>query len=202
MLKKIGIGLVVVLAVLLAVVATRPADYRVERSLVINAPAEVVFAQVNDFHKWDAWSPWDKLDPKQTKTHEGAAAGVGAIYKWAGNDQVGEGRMTITESAPAAHVGVKLEFLKPWEATSEVDFTFKPAPGGVTAVWGMNGHNTNLGAKAASLFMDMDAMLGKDFEAGLAGLKKVSEAEAQKRAEEAKKAEAAAPAAAPQTGTP
>jgi hypothetical protein len=193
-LKKILIALAVIVAVLVVVIATRPDTFRIERSAEINAAPSVVFAQVNDFHKWEAWSPWAKLDPNMKQTFEGSPSGQGAINAWAGNDQVGEGRMTIMESKPPEHIGIKLEFLKPWTATNDTTFDFKGEADKTKVTWAMSGNN-NFASKAMSLFMSMDEMVGKDFEKGLVQLKTVSEAEAKRLAEEAQ-AKAAAEAAA------
>lgn len=175
MLKKILISLVVIIVVFVVVVATRRADFRVTRSTTIAAPPEAVFAQVNDFHKWDAWSPWAKLDPAMKRTHEGAPAGPGAIYSWAGNKEVGEGRMTITESRTNELIRIKLEFLKPFAAVNTTEFTFKPGGNQTAVTWSMTGTN-NFMAKAFCLFMNMDKMVGGDFEKGLAQMKSVAEA--------------------------
>ena len=118
MLKKILIALAVIVVVFVGVVAMQPAEFRVTRTTTIAAPAPAVFAQVNDFHKWTAWNPWAKLDPAMKHTYEGAPAGSGAIYAWAGNGEVGEGRMTLTESRPSDLIRIKLEFLKPFAGTS------------------------------------------------------------------------------------
>jgi len=140
MFKKIVIVLVVILAALAAFVATRPSDYRVVRSRTVAAPPEVVHAYVSDFHKWPEWSPWEKLDPAMKRDFSGAPSGTGAEYHWSGNSDVGEGQMTITDSGAGTNV-----------------------------TWAMDGHN-NFMAKAFSAFMDMDKMIGADFEKGLAGL--------------------------------
>jgi uncharacterized protein YndB with AHSA1/START domain len=179
MLKKILIVLVLIIIVFVIVVATRPANFRVTRSNNIAAPAEVVFAQVNDFHKWDAWSPWAKLDPAMKQTHEGAPAGTGAIYSWAGNKEVGEGRMTITESRPNELIRIKLEFLKPFAAVNATEFTFTPGGNQTAITWSMTGTN-NFMAKAFCMFMNMDKMVGGDFEKGLAQMKSIAEAAAKK----------------------
>ena len=174
-LKKIVIGFVAIVAIFAIVVALQPADFAVSRSAAMAAPSAAPFAQVNDFHKWEAWSPWEKLDPAMKKTFEGPASGTGAIYSWAGNDQVGEGRMTILESRPGELVRIKLEFLKPFAATNQADFAFK-GDGAQTAVtWTMSGKK-NFIQKAFCLFMDMDKMVGGDFEKGLAQMKAVVEA--------------------------
>lgn len=177
--KKILIALVLIVVGLVIVVATRPADFRITRSTTIAAPPDVVFAQVNDLHKWDAWSPWAKLDPAMKQTHEGAPAGVGAIYSWTGNKEVGEGRMTITESRPNKLIGIKLEFLKPFAAINTTEFTFTPEGNQTAVTWSMAGTN-NFMIKAFGLFMNMDKMVGGDFEKGLAKMKPVAEAAAGK----------------------
>ncbi len=178
MIKKIllyGIvAIVLIIAIFCVVVAMQPARYTVERSATINAPAPAVFAQVNDFHKWQAWSPWEKLDPNMKKEFSGAAAGNGAVYSWVGNDQVGEGRMTITESHPSDLIKIKLEFIKPWAATNATDFTFTPQGNQTNVKWTMVGEK-NFIAKAIMMFMDMDKMVGTDFEKGLAQMKTVAE---------------------------
>jgi len=174
-LKKVLVGIVVVIGVFLVVVAMQPSEFRIARSAAMSAPAAVVFAQVNDFHKWEAWSPWEKLDPAMKRRFDGAASGTGAVYGWTGNSEVGEGRMTITESRPGELVRIRLEFLKPFEAASTAEFAFK-AEGDKTAVtWSMEGKNSFI-CKAVSLFMNMDKMLGGEFEKGLAQMKSVVEA--------------------------
>lgn len=175
MIKKILIGLVVIIVILVVIIAIQPATYQVERSTTISAPAAVVFAQVNDFHKWNAWSPWAKLDPAMKQTFEGAPAGTGAVYSWAGNKEVGEGRMAITESHPSDLVRIKLEFLKPFAARSTTEFTFTPQGNQTSVKWKMSGEN-NFMTKAFHLVMNMDKMIGSDFEKGLAQMKAVAEA--------------------------
>ena len=170
------LGAVVVLVVVFSlVVATRSPKFRVERSIVIAAPAERAFAQVNDFHHWVAWSPWEKMDPTMKKTFEGAPAGAGSIYAWVGNKKVGEGRMTIEKSEAPAIVGLKLEFLKPWQATNATTFSFVPADGGTKVTWAMEGEHKGFGMKALATVMNMDKLVGRDFEKGLASLKSVAE---------------------------
>jgi uncharacterized protein YndB with AHSA1/START domain len=195
MLKKIGLGILVVLGALAIVIATRPGEFKVQRSTTIAAPAEVVFPFINDFHQWNKWSPWEKRDLNMKKTFEGAPSGTGAVYSWAGNDQVGEGRMTLTESKPNERVVIKLEFIKPFAATNQTEVALSPAAGTTGVTWTMSGTNNFVG-KAFSLVMNMDKMVGGDFESGLAQLKQLSEGEAKRLAEEAAKAKAAAPVAA------
>ncbi len=174
MLKKIFIALAVIIIVFVIVVAMQPSEFRVARSATISAPAPAVFAQVNDFHKWDAWSPWAKLDSAMKKTYDGAPAGTGAIYSWSGNDQVGEGRMTLTESRVSDLIRIKLEFIKPFAATNTTEFSFKPEGDQTVVTWSMFGEN-NFMAKAFGLLMNMDKMVGGDFEKGLEQLKSVME---------------------------
>ncbi len=183
MLRKIVIGvaaaLVLAVGVVAVVVAMQPSEFRIARSAIIAAPAPTVFAQVNDFHNWDAWSPWAKLDPAVRNSFDGAPAGQGAAFSWAGNRKVGEGRMTITESRPSELVRIKLEFLKPFEATNTAEFTFKPEGERTAVTWSMAGHNGFVG-RAIFLFASMDKALGGEFDKGLAGLKSVAEASAKK----------------------
>ena len=181
MARKVLIGVAALLVVLFIVVVTRPSTFHIERSMTTTAPPDVTFAQVNDLHAWQAWSPWEKLDPQMKKTFEGPKSGVGARYAWAGNDQVGEGRMMIEKSEPPSRVVIKLEFLEPFAATNTTTFTFAPAGGDTKVTWAMDGENNFMG-KAASLFMDMDKMLGADFERGLEALKTEAELAAKTRA--------------------
>ncbi|MCL4218645.1 MAG: SRPBCC family protein [Candidatus Hydrogenedentes bacterium] len=159
-----------VLFAVIAAILLQPNEFRVERSIVVNAPPSEVFAQVNDFHNWSAWSPWAKLDPSMMQTYEGAPEGEGAVYFWSGNDDVGEGRMTILESKPDNLVKIELEFIKPWTATNTAVFIFEPEAGQTRVSWAMYGENGFM-AKAFQIFMDMDSMVGGDFEKGLADLK-------------------------------
>jgi len=175
MLKKVLIGIVVVIAGFLAVVAIQPAEFHITRSATIAAPPAAVFAQVNDFHNWEAWSPWEKIDPQMKRTYEGPLSGRDAVYGWVGNSEVGEGRMTLTESRPAELVRIRLEFLKPFPATNTAEFTFKPDGSGTAVTWSMDGKK-NFVSKAFCLFMNMDKMIGGQFEKGLAQMKSIVEA--------------------------
>jgi len=175
MIWKILIALVVIVVGLVGVITLQPARYRVSRSTTIAAPAPVVFAQVNDFHKWSAWSPWEKIDPAMKRTYEGPPAGVGASYAWVGTREVGEGRMTIVESRPGDLIRVKLEFVKPFAGTSVAEFSFKPDGERTLVTWSMTG-DKNFIAKAIHLVMSMDRMIGDQFDKGLAAMKTVAEA--------------------------
>ncbi len=189
---KIGI-IVLTACVLIAggLVATRPDTYRVERSAIVAAPPEVVFDQVNDFHRWEAWSPFEDLEPTMVKTYDGASSGVDARYHWKGIGKAGEGRMRIAESEPARRIAIDLQFIEPFESRSRTTFTFEPVPTGTRVTWEMAGRNTTM-SKAISLFASMDDMLGKEFDKGLARLATVSEADAQQRAAQPAEAPAVA----------
>jgi polyketide cyclase/dehydrase/lipid transport protein len=171
---KILVGVVVVIAALAAFIAAQPAEFSVSRSATFAAPAPAVFAQVNELRKWKAWSPWAKKDPYAKESYDGPAAGTGSSMSWAGNNEVGEGRMTIVESSPNALVRFKLEFFKPFAATNSAQFTFKEEGGRTRVDWTMRGENNFVG-KAMCLVFDMDKMVGGDFEAGLAGIKALVE---------------------------
>lgn len=181
MLIKILMALAAIVIVFAAVVALQPSEFRVVRTAAISAPAADVFAQVNDFHKWEAWSPWAKLDPAAKNSFAGAPAGTGAIFTWAGNNEVGEGRMTITESRPSDLIRIKLDFTKPLAGSNDTEFTFKPEGNQTVVTWSMTGHNSFIG-RAVCLFMNMDKMVGGNFEKGLAQIKTITETAAQKRA--------------------
>jgi polyketide cyclase/dehydrase/lipid transport protein len=174
MLVNILIVLAVLVLVLAGVVAMRPSEFRIVRTATMAAPAPAVFAQVNDFHNWQAWSPWAKRDPAMKQAYAGAAAGTGAIYTWAGNREVGEGRMTLLESRPSELIRVSLEFLKPFAATSIAEFTFTPERDRTAVTWSMTGRR-NFVAKTLDLVMNMDRMIGGDFEKGLAAMTSVVE---------------------------
>jgi hypothetical protein len=175
MLKWVLSGIGIVVAVFLVIVALQPSDFRIERSATMRAPAQAPYAQVNDFHNWGAWSPWEKIDSALKRSYEGPQAGKGASYAWQGNKDVGEGRMTITESRPGELVRIKLEFFKPFAATNTAEFRFKPAGPDSTAVtWTMTGENNFL-SKAICVFVNMDQMVGGMFEQGLTQMKTVVE---------------------------
>jgi Polyketide cyclase / dehydrase and lipid transport len=174
MLVKILVALAVLVIGFAGVVATRPSQYRVARTIAIAAPPSAAFAQVNDFHRWEAWNPWARIDPQMKQAYAGASAGPGAVYTWAGNREVGEGRMTLLESRPNEMIRINLEFLKPVAATSTAEFTFKPEGDRTAVTWSMVG-DASFVAKAIHLFVDMDAMIGGNFEKGLAQLKSIVE---------------------------
>ena len=172
MLKKILIGVVVVIAAFLVFVVTRPADFRVERSATIAAPAQALFEQVNDHHKFNAWNPFLKVDPNVKNTYSGPDSGVGAVCSWDGNKDIGAGSATITESKPGELVRERMDWKRPMEGIATVEFTFKPQGDKTTVTWAMYGRNGFMG-KLVSIFMDCDKMCGPPFEQGLADLGKI-----------------------------
>ena len=174
MLTKVLVGLAGVIVALTVAVASRTSKFHVERSITIGAPPERPFAQVNDFHRWSAWYPYEKLDPHMTRTFDGPTAGPGATYAWAG-DEPGAGKMTIVESDHPSRIQIRLDFVRPMAATHQATFTFARAEGGATRVtWAMDGDCGVMG-KAMSLVTSMDRMIGDDFARGLEALKAASE---------------------------
>lgn len=167
-------GIITILACCFIFVATRPSDYRVTRSLAFNAPPAAVFPHINTLKNWEAWNPWGKIDPNMKLTYAGPPSGTGASYAWVGNREVGEGRATITESKPNEFVRFKMEFFKPMAGVSDTSFTFVLRGAQTEVTWAMTGKN-NFVAKAFGLFMNMDKMIGGQFEKGLADLKRVVE---------------------------
>ena len=174
MFKLIAIVVVVLIAALLIYAATKPDTFRVQRSASIKAPPEKIFPIINDFHNWGTWSPWEKKDPAMKRTLGAIASGKGAVYEWEGNNEVGKGRMEIAESSPPFKVAIRLDFVKPFEAHNTVEFALEPNGEATNVTWAMQGH-TPYFAKIIHVFFDMDSMVGKDFEAGLANLKTIAE---------------------------
>jgi len=172
MLLRILLGFVAVIALFLAYAATRPAAYRVERSLAIAAPPLALFGQVNDHRKFNAWNPFLKMDPNVKHTYGGPDSGVGAVCSWDGNGAIGAGSSTILESEPGELVRLRMDWKRPMEGVATVSFTFKPQGGKTVVTWAMEGKNGFLG-KVVSVFMDCDKMCGPPFEEGLAGLGKI-----------------------------
>jgi hypothetical protein len=168
------LGIVAVVAALCIVIARRPNEFRVARSATMAAPASAIFAQVNDFHNWDAWSPWAKMDPNAKNTFEGPASGEGAKFGWSGNNKVGEGRMQIVESRPYELVRIKLDFIRPFAGTNDVEFVIQPQRDQTRVTWSMSG-KTPFVMKAIGLFMNCDKMVGDQYDKGLANLKAIVE---------------------------
>jgi uncharacterized protein YndB with AHSA1/START domain len=174
MFKKIAIVIAVLIAGVLIFAATKPDTFGVQRAASIKAPPEKIFSLINDFKRWDAWSPWEKKDPAMKRTFGAVTVGKGATYAWDGNKDVGQGSMEIVESVTPNKVALKLDFVKPFEAHNLVTFTLEPKGDATSVTWAMAGP-TPYFAKIIHVFLDMDSMVGKDFEAGLAGLKAIAE---------------------------
>jgi hypothetical protein len=174
MLKIILIAMPIIVVVFLIIVVLQPSTYQVKRSLAIATPKEAVFPHMNDLKKWAAWNPWGKADPNMKLTYGGPASGVGANYAWAGNNEVGEGRATITESRPGESVKFKMEFFKPMSGVSEMEFTFKPQANQTDVTVTVSGEK-NFMVKAFCLFVSMDNMIGGKFEKALVDLKAIAE---------------------------
>jgi len=171
----IVVGVVVVLILgVLGFAATRPDKFRVQRSTTIKAPPDTIFPLINDYHRWTSWSPYEKLDPAMKRTYSGAECGRGAVYEWAGNSKVGQGRMEIVETTPPAKVRIQLDFIKPFEGHSVAEFTLEPQGDSTNVTWAMDGTNSLMG-KVMHLVINMDHMIGKQFEEGLANLKSITE---------------------------
>lgn len=178
MVKKIvgtvlGLIVVAILGIVAVAALTQPSSFKVERERVLAAPADAVFQNLVDFHRWQSWSPWEKLDPNMKKTHGGPQQGVGATYAWKGNSDAGEGKMTITEAKPNTELTIRLEFIDPFPATNTTHFALSPEESGTRVRWTMTGDNDLMG-KIFGMFFDMDSMVGKDFERGLKALGQVS----------------------------
>jgi uncharacterized protein YndB with AHSA1/START domain len=168
--RRLFLLLLIVAMAFLALVALQPSTFDVSRTGTVSAPPAAVFALVNDFHRWSAWSPWGARDPRARMTFSGPASGPGSVCRWSGNDEVGEGKMTITETLPDERIRVRLEFIRPLAGKSDVEFDFEETPGGTQVTWSMNGRNS-LVAKTMGLFVDMDRKIGGDMERGLANLR-------------------------------
>ena len=173
-LAVIALILLVAIVVVLVLAARKPAGFRIERATSIKAPPDKIFALINDFRNWRAWSPWERMDPNLRRSYGGAERGEGAVYEWEGNSKVGKGRMEIVEAPPPSRVAIKLDFLKPFEAHNTAEFTLVPRGESTEVTWAMHGPNLFIG-KVMGVFMSMDRMIGKDFEAGLANLKTAAE---------------------------
>lgn len=171
MLRKLLLAIIIAVAVFAGYVATLPDSYALSRSAVIAAPPAAVFSHLEDFRKWDAWSPWAKRDPGAKTTFSGSPSGKGAVFQWAGNAEVGEGRMTIVDSRPAEALAIRLDFTKPYPATSDVTFALKPEAGGTRVTWSMSGRTSYIERAFCTLMGGMERIVGPDYEKGLASLK-------------------------------
>jgi Polyketide cyclase / dehydrase and lipid transport len=170
----IAVILAIAIALVLILAASKPDTFRVTRAAMIKAAPETIFPLIADFHAWGKWSPWEGRDPAMKRTFSGAERGTGAIYAWDGNRNVGAGRMEITGATAPSNIAIKLDFIKPFEGHNITEFTLSPQGGGTDVTWAMHGPAPFM-SKIMQVFMNMDRMIGRDFEAGLANLKKVAE---------------------------
>jgi carbon monoxide dehydrogenase subunit G len=174
MLKNIALAVLAIIVVILGLAAMKPDTFSVRRTIAIKAPPEKIAGLITDFHQWGSWSPWEKLDPAMKRTFTGAQAGKGAIYEWEGNKDVGKGRMEITDAATPARTVIKLDFLQPFEAHNITEITLVPEGEMTKVSWDMSGPMPFI-SKIMSVFTTMDAMIGPDFDKGLANMKAVAE---------------------------
>jgi uncharacterized protein YndB with AHSA1/START domain len=170
----IAIVLAIAIAVVLALAAAKPDTFSVQRGATMKAPPEKIFSLINDFHQWGKWSPWENRDPAMTRSFSGAESGRGAVYAWEGNKNVGSGRMEILDASTPSKITIKLDFFKPFEAHNTAEFTMLPHADATSVNWVMHGPAPFM-SKMMQVFMNMDRMIGRDFEAGLANLKGLAE---------------------------
>jgi hypothetical protein len=171
----IAVVLAIAIAIVLILAAAKPDTFTVQRAAAVKAPPEKIFPLINDFHQWGTWSPWEGKDPGMKRTYSGTASGRGAVYAWDGNKNVGSGRMEILDASSPSKIVIKLDFLKPFEAHNTAEFTMLPQGDGATNIsWVMHGPAPFM-SKMMQVFMNIDSMVGKDFEIGLSNLKKLTE---------------------------
>ena len=170
----IAVILAIAIAIVLILALTKPDTFRVQRATSIKAPSDKIFPLINDFHQWVTWSPYEKKDPAMKRTYSGAESGKGAVYAWDGNNNVGSGRMEILDTSVPSKIVIKLDFFKPFEGHNTAEFTMLPQGDATNLVWLMHGPAPFM-SKVMQVFMNVDNMVGKDFEIGLANLKRLTE---------------------------
>ena len=170
----IAVVLAIAIAVVLILAARKPATFSVARTIDVKAPPEKIFPLINDFHQWVSWSPYENKDPAMKRSYSGAESGTGAIYGWEGNSNVGAGRMEILDASVPSKILIKLDFFKPFEGHNTAEFTMLPQDDATHLSWVMRGPAPFI-SKLMQVFMNLDRMIGKDFEVGLANLKKLTE---------------------------
>src|ERR1700691_4700395 len=170
----VAIVLAVAIAIVLILAATKPDTFSVQRAATVRAPAEKIFPLINDFHQWGIWSPYETRDPAMKRSYSGAVSGKGAVYGWDGNNNVGSGRMEILQTSPPAKIVIKLEFSRPFEAHNTAEFTILPQGDATDVTWVMHGPAPFM-SRLMQVFMNIDRMIGKDFEIGIANLKRLTE---------------------------
>jgi polyketide cyclase/dehydrase/lipid transport protein len=173
----VAVLLAIAIAIVLILAATKPDTFSVQRTAAVKAPAEQIFPFVINFHKWTSWSPWEHRDPAMKRTYSGAESGKGAVYAWEGNKNVGSGRMEILDALPSSKIVIKLDFFKPFEGHNTAEFSFVPDASATTITWVMHGPSPFM-SKVMQVFMNLDSMIGRDFETGLANLKRLAEQQA------------------------
>ena len=174
MLKASAIALVIIIGAILIYASTRPDSFRIERSITIQSTPGKIFPLINNFHQWESWSPWEKIDPQINRTYSGAPEAMGSIYEWSGNKNIGQGRMEITESVPPSKITIKLDFFTPFEAHNAVDFVLTPKGNSTLVTQAMYGPSPFI-SKLMGLFFSMDKMVGEKYEEGLTNLKRMAE---------------------------
>jgi hypothetical protein len=170
----IAVVLAIAVAAILILAASKPDTFSVERAISVKAPPERIFPLINDFHQWVSWSPYENKDPAMKRSYSGAESGKGAVYGWEGNSNVGAGRMEILDASVPSKILIKLDFIKPFEGHNTAEFTMLPQGDATKLNWVMRGP-APLISKLMQVFMNLDHMIGKDFEVGLANLKKLTE---------------------------
>ena len=170
----VAIVLAIAIAIVLILAAAKPDTFSVRRAATVRAPAEKIFPLINDFHRWGTWSPYENRDPAMKRSYSGPANGVGAVYGWDGNNNVGAGRMEILDASAPAKIVIKLDFFKPFEGHNTAEFTMLPQGDATNVTWVMHGPASFM-SKLMQVFMNLDRMIGKDFETGLANLKRLTE---------------------------
>ena len=170
----IAVVIAIAIAVVLILALSKPDIFRIQRVATIKAPAESIFALINDFHRWGSWSPWESKDPAMKRTFSGAESGKGAVYAWDGNKNVGSGRMEILDTSAPSKIVIKLDFFTPFEGHNTAEFTMLPQGDATNITWVMYGP-ASLMSKVMQVFINLDHMIGKDFEVGLANLKRLTE---------------------------
>src|SRR5258707_4306168 len=170
----IAVVLAIAIAIILGLAATKPNTFSVQRATTVKAPPEKIFSLIDDFHRWGSWSPYENKDPAMKRSYSGAASGTGAVYAWEGNKNVGSGRMEILDASAPSKITIKLDFFTPFEAHNTAEFTMLPQGDATNLAWLMHGPLPFMG-KVMHVFINMDRMVGKDFEAGLINLKRLGE---------------------------
>jgi Polyketide cyclase / dehydrase and lipid transport len=170
----VAVILAIAIVIVLILALTKPETFRVQRATMVKAPADKIFPLINDFHRWGTWSPYEHRDPAMKRTYSGTDSGKGAVYAWDGDKNVGSGRMEILDTSMPSKIVIKLDFFKPFEGHNTAEFTMLPQGDATNVTWLMHGPAPFM-HRVMQVFMNLDKMIGKDFEVGLANLKKLTE---------------------------